>query len=267
MHDGSSPLPKDLHACHDLIAQLTSKLAQQAALVAEQSHTVVEIDATRQRLSQENEELKLTVQQLLRRLYGRRSERFVDPSQLLLAFGDDADAEATAEALEEAILEAEQLLETSAEQQRVKRQARQERRASQQFPAHLPRYEVLVDLPEEERSGKTLIGYDEVERLEFERPRLRVRVTKFAKYADEARRISSPPRPVGLVEGDRFDTSVAVEIIAARWFYYLPYYRQLWLDAESLDAGQHRGGRGRSVATVGGILSAFALAGYCAGLR
>jgi hypothetical protein len=31
---------------------------------------------------------------------------------------------------------------------------------------------------------------------------------------------------VGLVEGDRFDTSVAVEIIAARWFYHLPYYRQ-----------------------------------------
>ncbi len=224
MHDGSSPLPKDLHACQALIAELTARLQEHEALVAEQAHTVVEIDATRQQLSQENEELKLTVQQLLRRLYGRRSERFVDPSQLLLAFGDDA--QATAEALEEAVLEAEQLLETSAEQQRTKRQTRRQRGASQQFPAYLPRYEVIVDLPEEERVGKTLIGYDEVERLEFERPRLRVRVTKFAKYADADCGISSPPRPAGLVEGDRFDTSVAVEIIAARWFYHLPYYRQ-----------------------------------------
>ena len=33
-------------------------------------------------------------------------------------------------------------------------------------------------------------------------------------------------RPTGLVEGNRFDTSVAVEIIASRFFYHLPYYRQ-----------------------------------------
>lgn len=224
MNDGMSPLPNDLQACHKLIAQLTSQLAQHEALVAEQAHTVLEIDATRQQLSQENEELKLTVQQLLRRLHGRRSERFVDPNQLLLAFGDDA--EAATEALEEAILEAEQILESSAEQKLAKRKERQQRGASQQFPAHLERYEVVIDLLEEEKAGKKFIGYDVLERLEFERPKLRVRVTKIAKYADAAGGVISPPRPVGLVEGDRFDTSVAVEIIAARWFYHLPYYRQ-----------------------------------------
>ena len=235
MHEGASALPNDLSACQALIAELTARLQEQAeqlaqheALVAEQAHTVVEIDATRQRLSQENEELKLTVQQLLRRLYGRRSERFVDPSQLLLAFGDDA--EATAEALEEAILEAEQVLETSAEQQRAKRRAGPQRGASQQFPAHLPRYEVMVDLPEEERIGKTLIGYDEVERLEFERPQLRVRVTKFAKYADAQRGVVSPPRPVGLVEGSTLvNIAAAVEGVLRPLVEY--YQRLLWQDS------------------------------------
>src|SRR5690606_20873037 len=111
------------------------------------------------------EELKLTVQQLLRRLHGRRSERFVDPNQLLLAFGDDA--EAATEALEEAILEAEQILEASAEQKRAKRQDRQQRGKSQQFPAHLERYEVILGLPEEEKAGKKFIGYAVLERLEF----------------------------------------------------------------------------------------------------
>ena len=54
-------------------------------------------------------------------------------------------------------------------------------------------------------------------------------MTKYAKYADPQRPqrgVASPPRPTGLVEGDRFDTSLAVEILATRFFYHLPYYRQ-----------------------------------------
>jgi hypothetical protein len=50
-------------------------------------------------------------------------------------------------------------------------------------------------------------------------------VTKYAKHADPQepqRGVSRPERPAGLVEGNRFDTSVAVEIIASRFFYHLP---------------------------------------------
>jgi len=232
MNDGSS-LPQELDACHRLIEQLSSQLEQQArdlesreAFVQEQSRTVVDLEASRQQLCQENEELKLTVRKLMERLYGRRSERFIaDPNQILLDFGDDA--EAAAEALAEAVLEAEQTLEEARSKRKAKR--RQRRRGNEKFPEHLPRYEKIVDLPEEQKAGKRLIGYDEVETLEFERARLRVRVTKYAKYADPEqpkRGVQSPERPTGLVEGNRFDTSVAVEIIASRFFYHLPYYRQ-----------------------------------------
>jgi hypothetical protein len=68
MHDGSS-LPAELDACHRLIRelssereQLSSELARQAhelesreALAYEQSRTVVDLEASHQQLSQENE--------------------------------------------------------------------------------------------------------------------------------------------------------------------------------------------------------------------
>jgi len=247
MNDGPL-LPQELNACHRLIEQLSTEreqlasrlqtqdaeLQQQArelqsreAFVEEQSRTVINLEDSRQQLTQENEELKLTVRKLMERLYGRRSERFTaDPNQLTLDFGDDATA--ATEALAEAVLEAERTIEEVESRRKAKRR-KHKRVRDEKFPAHLPRYEQIIDLPEEQKAGKTLLGYDEVETLEFERAKLRVRVTKYAKYVDPkqpAQGVSSPQRPTGLVEGNRFDTSVAVEILACRFFYYLPYYRQ-----------------------------------------
>ena len=98
-----------------------------------------------------------------------------------------------------------------------------------------------ASVPEEvkhcpEHGERTLIGYDSVEILEFERPKLRVRVTKYPKYACPNHadcRVASPERPTGLVEGDRCDASVAAEIITAKYGYHLPVYRQQDLFAGS----------------------------------
>ena len=147
MHDGPS-LPEELTACHRLIRELSSRLEaqdaqlhQQAralesreAIAQEQACTLVDLGASHQKLSQENEELKLTIRKLLERLYGRRSERFVaDPNQIQLDFGDDAAA--VAEALAEAVLEAERTIEEVQSQRRAKR--RQRRVRSEKFPEHL----------------------------------------------------------------------------------------------------------------------------------
>ena len=248
MNDGSS-WPQDLDACHRLLErlslereqfsverdelsatreQLSARLQVQETFVAEQSRTVVALEDSRQQLSQENEELQLTVRKLMDRLYGRRSERFlVDPDQLPLDFGSDEEG-AAVEALAEAVVEAERTLEEVESRWKSKRR-KQRDKGNEKFPAHLPRYEETIDLPEEEKAGKTLIGYDKVETLEFERAKLRVRVTKYAKYAVAGQPklgVSSVERPTGLVEGNRFDTSIAVEILACRFFYHLPYYRQ-----------------------------------------
>jgi hypothetical protein len=45
--------------------------------------------------------------------------------------------------------------------------------------------------------------------------------------------IGSPERPTSLVEGDRYDTSVAATIVEAKWFHHLPIYRQQDLFAGS----------------------------------
>jgi transposase len=243
MNDGSL-IPDELDACHRLIAKLAAErdqlsarlqsqdtqLEQRAqelqsrdAFVEEQSRTVVDLDARHQKLAQENEELKLTIQKLLDRLYGRSSERFVDPAQLQLDFGDNA--EAAAEALEEAVLEAERTLDEIESNRKAKRRRRKPKR-NNKFPEHLPRYDKIIDLPDDEKQGKEFIGYDEVETLEFIRAELRVRVTKFAKYSDPVKGVASPERPVGLVDGNRFDISVAVEIVTSRFFFHAPYYRQ-----------------------------------------
>jgi transposase len=74
-----------------------------------------------------------------------------------------------------------------------------------------------------------LIGYDVVETLEFQRPKLQVRVTKYPKYICEhepACGVAAPARAAGLVEGNRYDSSVAAEVITGKYAYHLPIYRE-----------------------------------------
>lgn len=228
-------LPDDLDACHQLIATLQSQLDSQATelamrdkLVQEQAHSVLELSSDKERLDEKISELNLTIEKLLNQLYGRKTERRIDGvGQLLLDLGEEATPEVVS-ALEEAIRDAEQIVGAADEQQK-KRRARRPRKDDRKFPEHFPRYERIVDLPEDRREGLKLVGYDEVETLELVRSELRVRVTKYAKYAhpvDKSRGIVSPERPTGLVEGDRFDVSVGVEVVAAKYFYHLPFYRQ-----------------------------------------
>src|SRR4051812_570913 len=82
------PLPDDLSACHALIVELAS--------------SVNGLTNCRQQLAEENDELKLTIENLLRRLKGHRRERFEDPNQLKLDFNDPATQEALADAIDEA---------------------------------------------------------------------------------------------------------------------------------------------------------------------
>ena len=83
---------------------------------------------------------------------------------------------------------------------------------------------------------RTLIGYDTTETLVHKRPELYVLVKKYPKYACAASPdcgVASPERPTSLVEGDRYDTSVAATIVEAKWFLHLPIYRQQDLFAGS----------------------------------
>jgi transposase len=213
-------MPTSLDACHALIAELTSAVdAQTQAIEA---------------LRQEKERIQAEFALYVQRIFARRSERYInDPNQLKLDLGDDDNAADAAEGLAQAVEEAGIPVKGHV------RRPRQPRDES--LPENLERYEVEADVPEDvkncpEHGPRRLIGYDTTETLEFEPPKLRVRVTKYPKYAcpkDSACGVASPERPIGLVEGDRYDTSVAAEIITAKYGYHLPVYRQQDLFAGS----------------------------------
>ena len=216
----SVPIPDDPQARETLIETLGA--------------TVEDLKAKVDKLEQEKEAQKLEIDYLLKLAFQKRSERYIeDPDQLKLDLGDGDEVHDAAEGLHDAksdLAEADE--EIVQAYHRKKQQSKKPR--NEKFPEHLPRYEVTVEASDEithcaEHGERKLIDYDSVEKLEFIRPRLKVRVTRYPKYVCEGASecgVGSPPRADGLVEGDRYDTSVAAEIIVGKQGYHLPIYRQ-----------------------------------------
>lgn len=162
-------IPNDLAGCRTLVEQLAFTVTSQTSV----------IDALRR----EKQELEAAYAELVQRAFRHRSERYLDdPNQLRLDLGGTADAADAAEGLAQAVQEAGLPVRAHVRHRRVHAPR------SEALPEHLPRYEVEARVPEQakhcpEHGERMLIGYDRVEKLEFERPKLRVRVTKYPKYA------------------------------------------------------------------------------------
>jgi transposase len=205
------------------------------ALIGELARTIEEINTKNQQLAQERDEWKLAFDELFQKAFRHRSERYLeDPQQMKLDFGDTAEAADAAAGLSEAIEESKALSTSETIVAQHTRRKKVRKASDGPLPAHLPRYEVMAPVSEEMKNcpihgPRKIIGYDIQETLEFERPKLRVRKTLIPKFAcvDEPLcGIVSPPRPEGLVEGNRYDTSVAAEIITGKYGYHMPIYRQ-----------------------------------------
>jgi Transposase C of IS166 homeodomain len=124
-----APLPQNLEACQRELLAVRSTLMHTEAVLAE---TAVTCDHQQTQLSQLQEERE----QLKRYLFGRRSERYVpDPRQGLLCLGDEGEAVAP--------------LPPPSEEEITYR--RRKGHGWSQLPKHLPRQEVLLDVPENER--------------------------------------------------------------------------------------------------------------------
>jgi transposase len=192
-------LPNDLAACH--------------AIIRDQAERIAKLQAERDAA--------------LQLAFRKKIERYLpDPKQFVLDFGDSPEVVDAAEGIADAALE------TVAGYERRKQAA--EKARSEQLPAHLPRYEVKLDVPEDQKTCAThgerqVIGYDWQETLEVVPPKLVVRRTGIPKLACPKAPdcgVVEAPRPAGLVEGNRYDTSVAAEIMVAKYAYHVPVYRQ-----------------------------------------
>ena len=208
----SISIPSDLNSCQELIVSQQKMIDD---------------------LQIEQEKLRKLLQQMI---HGNRSEKRIlsGADQALLPFESEEEFK-TAQA------EAEAEAETIIEKYTVQRHARKKKPRNESLPSHLERVEQIVEAPEELKTcprhgARRIIDYDVTETLMRDPPRLWVLRKKYPKYAcptDPSCGISSPERPTSLVEGNRYDTSIAAAVIEAKWAIYLPIYRQQDLFASS----------------------------------
>ena len=205
--------PEDVAACHALISELTASIAE---------------------LKDQNLAHKLEIEYLIKLAFRRRSERYVEsPDQLKLDLGESDEVLQAVESLKDAKadLEQEQQSGEPDKQTTASTGAKPKKRPRQEhLPAHLPRHEVVVEATDEQRhcaehGERKVIGYDRTETLKLTPPKLWVCVMLYPKFACEGAPqcgVQSPARAPGLVEGNRYDTSVAAEIITNKYDYHLP---------------------------------------------
>jgi transposase len=208
----SISIPSDLKSCQELIVSQQEMIDD---------------------LQVEQEKLRKLLEQMI---HGNRSERRIlsDADQALLPFESEEEFQA---AQAEAEAEAERII----EKYTVQRHARKKKPRNESLPSHLERVEQIVEAPEEmkdcpQHGARKIIDYDITETLMRDPPRLWVLQKKYPKYAcpsDPSCGIASPERPTSLVEGNRYDTSIAAAVIEAKWAIYLPIYRQQDLFASS----------------------------------
>ena len=206
----------------DLLEKLTSAEAQLAAS-REQSRVLEEAN---RRLLTENEGLKRKVDDLCRRLYGKKSEQ-VDPAQLALAL--KALAEETAATEPEPAGPEADTGEALAPAPRPRKGHRRRRPAKD-----LPRVRV-EHLPAEEdcvcatcRTPKVVIGEELSEQYDYEPSRVRVLVHARQKLACPTCRegvVVAPPPPK-VVEKGLATAGLIAHVLVSKFADHLPLYRQ-----------------------------------------
>ena len=236
-----------LHEKAMLLEQKIAVLKQQANLIEQKDALLSEQSATIRKQSDaiRKQEEKLAAQQLeinrlIQQAFGRRSERYLEsPLQLKIDFGGGPEVTDAVDGLQQAIDDkqlADEAVAATAEvpSTRPATPPKKKKKRDESLPANLPRIEAIIDAPESDKTcathgAKTLIGYDVRESLVYIPPQLEIRVTKFPKYACPNQpecKVTQAERPEGLIEGDRYDTSVAAEIITANLGYHQPLYRE-----------------------------------------
>ena len=210
--------------------ELLELLAVKSEQLAAKDHQLALKDDLILKVQQQRDGWEQAYLKLFHQRFAASSERYIgNPDQLRIDFGNTADAIDAAAGLGEAVEEAGLI---PAHHRRKPKKKRDD-----SLPANLPRYEVVADVADQQKQcethgEKTLLPeamWDKTETLEFTPPSLKVRVTKYPKYACPAEPlcgITSAERPAAIVQGNKYDAGVAAEIISAKFGYHLPIYRQ-----------------------------------------
>jgi len=215
---------KDLAIANELLEQKEIYIQEQQAQIEELTR---KLDSAQQQLKK----LQHQVEQLLKRIYGRRSEKF-NPNQLMMFEKEFI------EALEGGGYGCEGVEEVSEIRVEKKRAIKRRHLGRIPIPDHLEREEVILDIPEEEKvcpkTGKPLkmIGWEVSEKLEYRPGRLFVKVYKRPKYVSPDSEVSeevgviSALMPDHPIERCKADVGLLSQIIVSKFADHLPLYRQ-----------------------------------------
>jgi transposase len=173
--------------------------------------------------------LESQLNELLRRLYGRKSEK-LDPSQLLL---DNILLEAQQQVSDKTI----EFQEEKAGIETLVKEHTRSRRKRLELPEHFERINHELDIAEEDKicsccqQEMSCIGKDVTERLKYEPSQLKVNCYIRPKYAcknkecvgGEIKQVEAPESPLGRCEAE---SSLLAHIIVEKFEHHNPLYRQ-----------------------------------------
>lgn len=212
---------------------MVSSLEQAVAIIDQQRQHIQELTSQLQSSQRKLTVLQNHVEQLLRRIHGRKSEK-LDPNQLMfdpLIF----------EALNQPGQFSDPIVELPAEPTPAKKKNRNDNRRHPgriPIPEHLERVEIILDIPEEQKmcphSGKPLkqIGFEVSEKLEYRPGKLIVNVYKRPKYASPDSiaagdvGIITASMPDSPIDRCKADVGLLSHIIVSKFADHLPLYRQ-----------------------------------------
>lgn len=218
----SNLLPKD--AFHLELAAKNEIIAQKDAQIAQ---LVSKLESTQRQLTT----LQHQIEQMLRRLYGRKSEK-ISPNQLMLdpimfeglnpTQGEEPPPEVSALPDQQVVVKTRK---SSQHQGRVP------------IPEHLERVEILIDIPEEQKvcpkTGEALkmINIEISEKLEYRPGKLIVNVYKRPQYAlsekgDSFGGVLAASLPDHPIEKCKADVGLIAHLIVSKFADHLPLYRQ-----------------------------------------
>jgi transposase len=217
--DPSGPgVPGDLKDCQRELLEARQQLAHVERVLAE---TAVLCEDQQTQI----ERLRAEMELFRRYLFGRKSERFTEsPGQGHLFDPEDGEGAAA--------LPADDPDDGQDDPERTPRRRRRGHGWGR-LPEHLPREEVRLDVPPEQRAcpccGEVmrLIGEDRSERVDYRPARIVVKVLVRPKYACTHKHgIRQQPPPPAPVPGGRFDFGLVAQVVTSKVADHLPLYRQ-----------------------------------------
>jgi transposase len=171
----------------------------------------------------ENDKLRLLIDRLTRHQFGRRSEQLA-VEQLQLGLEDQEQTVAEHQAAQDAA--------EPAGASKIRSHSARPARNHGSLPAHLPRYEVVIDVEHEAcpccGAGMHCIGELRTEQLDISPAQLRVRVTRRPRYACRscAEAIVTAEAPARPIDGGMPTEALIVHIVVSKFCDSLPLYRQ-----------------------------------------